>query len=75
MGNGERYQFDNSYSVALADDTFGDVKIVYMESVEDYFVHADFKRAGDTILTLVSPTGEKTEYSIHIERDTYKFKE
>ena len=35
-------------------------------------LHADFKRAGDTVLTLVSPNGEKKEYDLHIERDTYE---
>ena len=27
-----------------------------------------------TVLTIVSPTGEKTEYEVHIERDTYEVK-
>ena len=35
-------------------------------------LHADFKRAGDTVLTLVSPTGEKEEYDLHIERNKYE---
>ena len=72
MGNGEEYTFDGSYSVSLADDKYGDVEIRYVESVEDYMLHADFKRAGDTVLTLVSPDGGKTEFDLHIERDTYE---
>lgn len=71
MGNGEEYQFDDSYTAYLADEKYGDVEIRYMESLEDYMLHADFKRAGDTVLTLVSPDGEKTEYDLHIERYTY----
>jgi len=35
-------------------------------------LHADFKRAGDTVLTLVSPTGEKKEHDLHIERSKYE---
>ncbi len=72
MGNGEEYTFDDSYSVFLADDKYGDAEIRYVESVEDYLLHVDFRRAGDTVLTLVSPTGEKTEFDVHIERDTYE---
>ena len=70
-GNGEEYRFDGSYSAYLADDKYGDVDIRYMDSIEDYMLHAEFKRAGRTVLTLESPTGEKTEYDLHIERYTY----
>ena len=35
-------------------------------------VHADFKKAGNTKLTLEAPTGEKTEYDISIEKDRYE---
>ena len=72
MGNGDEYHFDDSYSVYLAEEAYGDVEIRYVEGFEDYMVHAEFRRAGDTVLTLVSPDGEKTEYNLHIERDTYE---
>lgn len=71
MSNGEEYRFDDSYTVSLADDRYGDVAIRYEESLQDYLLHADFKRSGDTVLTVVSPTGEKTEYDLHIERDRF----
>lgn len=72
MGNGEEYKFDDSYTAYLADDGYGDVEIRYDDALEDYTLHADFKRAGDTVLTLVSPNGEKKEYDLHIERVTYE---
>lgn len=72
MGNGENYRFDGTYTAYLADEKYGDVEIRYDDGFENYILHADFKRAGDTVLTLVSPAGEKTEYDLHIERDTYK---
>ena len=72
MGNGEEYKFDDSYAVYLADEGYGDVEIRYDDAFEDYMIHADFKRAGDTILTLVSPDGVKEEYDLHIERQTYE---
>ncbi|MBR4745061.1 MAG: hypothetical protein IK082_12870 [Oscillospiraceae bacterium] len=73
MGNSEEHRFDVSYSAFLADEKYGDVEIIYVESIEDYMLHADFRRAGDTVMTLVSPSGKKTEYDLHIERDTYAF--
>ena len=72
MSNGEEYAFDDTYTAYLADSKYGDVYVKYIDSVEDYFLHADFRKAGDTVLTLVSPTGEKTEYDVHIERYTYE---
>ena len=71
MGDGEEYSFDDSYKVYLEDDKYGDVKIIYLENIESYMVHADLKRAGTTTLTLESPNGEKTEYELHIERHKY----
>ena len=70
IANGETYQFDDSYTVYLADESYGDVEIRYVDSVEDYMVHADLKRAGKTVLTLESPSGEKIELDLEIERDT-----
>ncbi len=72
MGNSEEHPFDDSYTVYLADARYGEVSIRYDDGMEDYLLHADFKKAGDTVLTLVSPAGEKTEYDLHVERDTYE---
>ena len=72
MGNSEEHPLNASYSVSLADSSYGDVEIIYREDAEDYFLHAELKKGGDTVLTVVSPDGEKTEYDLHIERDTYE---
>ena len=72
IGSGEEYQFDDSYTAYLADEKYGDVEIRYDDSAEGYMLHADFKRAGDTVLMLVSPAGEKEEYDLHIERGKYE---
>ncbi|MBO4797770.1 MAG: hypothetical protein J5494_03215 [Candidatus Methanomethylophilaceae archaeon] len=71
-GNGDEYRFDGSYSVSLADEKFGTVEIRYLDSIDTYVLHADFRRSGDTVLTLVSPEGEKTDYKLHIERDRFE---
>ncbi len=70
--NGERYKFDDTYKVYLTDKKYGDLSIEYVDSVEDWMIHAIFKKAGQTELVLESPTGEKKVYSITIKRDTYK---
>ena len=72
MSNDEEHPLNASYTVSLADDSYGDVKVIYMEDIEDYTLQADFRKAGDTVLTVVSPDGEKTEYDVHIERNTYE---
>ncbi len=71
MGNSEEQPLNTSYTVSLADSSYGDVKVIYREDIEDYMLHADLKKGGDTVLTVVSPEGEKTEYNLHIERETY----
>ena len=72
LANGEKYQFDDTYRVYLTDNKYGDLSIKYEEGVEDWFVHADFKKAGKTEFILESPDGEKTTFDITIKRDTYK---
>lgn len=73
MGNNEENPFDDSYTAYLADESLGEVEIQYMDSVEDYMLHAEFKKAGDTVLTMISPNGEKPEYDLHIERNTFEY--
>ena len=75
MGNNEEHPLDDSYAVSLVDPRYGDVSIRYEEGMKDYFLHAEFKQSGDTVLTMISLSGEKTEYDLHIERDTYQLTE
>ena len=72
MGSSEEHTFDDSYKVSLADGSYGDVSIIYLDTIESYLVHADLKKAGKTVLILESPDGEKTEYDLTIERSTYE---
>ena len=72
MGSGDECEFDDTYSVSLSDNSYGGVEIRCIESIEVFMVHADFRRAGKTILTLEAPNGEKTYYDLSIERDRYE---
>ena len=72
--NGEEHHFDDSYTVYLADESYGKVFIVYEENIEDYMVNAEFKKQGKTEVVMVSPDGEETVYEIDIKSDTYDIK-
>ena len=75
LANGEKYQFDDSYKVYLVDKKFGELSIKYEQGIEDWMVHAKFKRAGKTEFVLESPDGKKTVFDISIQRNTYTIKE
>ena len=64
--------FDDSYKVYLEDEKIGKVYIEYDESLEDYRVNAEFRRAGITNLALEDSNGNKTIYEIDVKRNTYK---
>ena len=49
----------------------GQVHIEYDESLEDYKVDAEFKKAGITNLVLEDSNGNKKIYEIDIKRHTY----
>lgn len=63
--------FDDSFKVSLEDDKLGKVHIEYDESLEDYKVEAEFKRAGTTNLVLEDSNGNKKIYEIDVKRNTY----
>ncbi len=73
--NGEKYQFDDSYNVYLVDKKYGDLSIEYDVGIEDWALHADFKKAGKTEFVIESPDGKKITFDISIERSTYTIKE
>lgn len=68
-------EITNEYQVSLKDKKYGDVHIEYIEAIESYMVHADFKRNGKTELIIKTPEGKIKEYELTIEMDTYKLEE
>ena len=73
--NGEKYKFDDNYKVYLTDNKYGELSIRYESGIEDWKVHAEFKKAGKTEFILESPDGDKITFDISIRRDTYTVKE
>ena len=67
--SGEEYQFDDSYTAYLEDRGYGEVEIIYEEGIESYIVHAELRRAGETVLIMTSPEGETSEFDVQIERN------
>ncbi|MBR2588607.1 MAG: hypothetical protein IKD77_05340 [Bacilli bacterium] len=64
--------FDSSYNVYLEDSKYGKVYITYNESLEDYVVNAEFKKAGKTNLILEDANGNKTIFEIDIKNNSYE---
>lgn len=71
LTSGESYKFDDAYNVYLKDNKYGDLSIVYEDSIETWLVHADFKKSGKTEFVLESPNGEEKVFDLSIRRDTY----
>ena len=63
--------FDDSYNVYLKDSKYGKVYIEYDESLEDYKINAEFKRAGKTDLIIEDSNGNRKVYEIDIKRNSY----
>lgn len=71
LGTTENRKITENCKVSFADPKYGDVSIVYEPNIDEYMVRADFKKAGDTVLTLEMEDGTVRVYDVHIERDTY----
>ena len=65
------FEFDDTYTVKLKDEDYGQVFIVYDMKLEDYMVNAKFKKTGETEFTVTSPDGEEYVYKITINRNSY----
>ncbi len=66
--------FDDSYTVSLEDESYGNVYIVYEENIESYMVNAEFKKTGNTRLILRAPDGTAQYFDLKIERSSYEIK-
>ena len=75
FGSGEKYQFDDTYKVYLKNKEYGDLSIRYEDGIENWIIHAEFKKAGKTELILESPEGKKQKFEIRIKNDTFNYKE
>ena len=64
--------YDESYRVSLADESYGEVSIVYEEGIECCLIHAKFAKTGKTELILESPDGERQVFELTIERSSYE---
>ena len=68
----DKFKYDDTYKVSLEDSDMGDVNITYMDTLKDYCVHANFKKAGDTKLVFESPDGVKKEFKLTVGESTYR---
>ena len=75
LASNEEHYFDNTYKVYLDDNSYGDVNIEYYDAIEEYIVHAKFKKAGHTIITIEDKNGNKKRFNLTILRDKYDVEE
>ena len=68
-------EFDDTYSVRLEDEAYGEVSIVYDAHIESYKVNAFIIKTGQTTLILTSPDGEERTFDLVITRDSYTVEE
>ncbi len=68
---GEKRYFDGTYTVSIANGDLGEVYITYDESYGGYVVNAEFRKYGETKLTLTSPEGESVTYDLTVGNNTY----
>ena len=64
-------EYDESFTVELADESFGTVRIGYEENIDCCLVYASFIKVGHTELILRSPDGEVYVYSLDVMTDSY----
>lgn len=74
LGNIDGEEITDSYKAELEDDKYGNVSIIYIESVEGYMVHGDFTHSGNVKLFVTLPSGVVKTYELDICRDTYSVK-
>lgn len=74
LASGNTYEFDDKCSVTIADNTYGDLSIEYLEEVEGYMVKANFVKEGKTTFTLECPDYTK-HFNLSIKQNTYDVSE
>lgn len=63
------------YQVSLADDRYGEASLEYIEGIDSYMVHVDFKKKGETQLIVITPEGETKKFDLRIGLFEYDLKE
>lgn len=68
-------EFDDTYTVAFEDESFGTAEIVWVDQIECYAVHVEMVREGSTKLFLTAPDGTVRVFVLDAGRDTYEIAE
>ena len=69
-GGSTGVQFDDSYKAWMEPD-LGEVSIVYEESLEDYALHVNLRKAGKTQLILEAQDGQREIFDLDVKYYTY----
>lgn len=63
---------DESCSVSLADESCGDVEIVYDEAIGTHLVKATFSKDGETQLIVTGADGTETLFTLVVENSSFR---
>ena len=69
--NSESFKYDSTYKAYLEESLYGDLRIEYVDSLEDYCIYASFNKPGNTKVILEDSTGNKQYINIKIGKNTY----
>ena len=75
LSDNELLHFDDSYKVYFTDSKYGDLSIIYQDSVESWMVHANLKKSGKTEFILEDSNGKKKIFNITIKMNEYEVEE
>ena len=59
----------------MTEEKYGEVSVEYVEELDTYTVHADFRKRGKTELVVTTPEEETKRYDLSIGLFTYDLKE
>lgn len=66
--------FDDTYKAYLADESYGELQIVFEENLDDWMINANLRKTGQTEVILEAPDGTKTVLDLTIGNSTYDIK-
>lgn len=75
LGDVDGKDITEDYEVSLADEKYGNVTLEYIESMDAWLVHADFKKRGKTELVVGLPDGTVRTYDLTVGLYSYDIKE
>ncbi len=72
--SGGKYTFDNNCTITVTGNNIGELSFKYIDTIDDYSIHGDFKKTGETSFILECPEFKKT-FNLVVKQNTYEINE